>query len=120
MILKIQINTGNGNFATADLSCYCQSHPNYTKDRDLTYPSSFDPLFLIASGGNNLVDYNGVDCQTLANRLDRIVDSLRTDRASYQSLTLSQQNLRLPALDFAVLLREVARSHPLCTVYFYP
>jgi hypothetical protein len=120
MLLKIQINTGNGCFASADLSCYYQSHPNYTKDRDLTYPLSFDPLFLIASGGNNLVDFNGVDCQTLASRLDRMVDSLRADRTSYQGLTLSQQNLRLPALDFTVLLREICRSHVLCNVYFYP
>jgi hypothetical protein len=120
MILKIQITTGNSLTATADLSSYCQSHPNYTRDRDLTYPVSFDPLLIIASGGTNLVDYNGNDCQTLATKLDGIVDSLRVDRASYQTLTLSQQNLRLPTLDFIVLLREICRSHPLCNVYFYP
>lgn len=120
MLLKIQINTGNGNFATADISSYCQSHPNYTSNRDLTYPESFNPLFLIASGGNNLADYNGIDCGGFAGRLDRIVDSLRVDRASYQGLTLNQQNLRLPALDFVTLLREICRSHPSCNVYFYP
>jgi hypothetical protein len=120
MLLKIQINTGNGCFASADLSSYCQTHPNYTKDRDLTYPESYNPLLLIASGGSNLVDFNGIDCQRLAGTLDNIVNSLRVDRTNYQTLTLSQQNLRLPVLDFVTLFREVCRAHPSCNVYFYP
>jgi hypothetical protein len=121
MLLKILISTGNGNYASPDLTKYYPSNPIYAKAEGLTYPPAYDPLYFIASGEkNNLVDFNGNDCQTVALALDAVITSLRSARASYQTLTLSQQNLRLPALDFVTLLREVCRSNPLCTLYFYP
>lgn len=116
--IRFLIDTGAGNQATPIISSHCQLS-NKLDTNNISYPSSYDALFQI-SLGQNLVDFNRSDCQSFANSLDRGIDSLRVDRNSYQSLTLSQQNLRLPALDFLTLLRDICRAHPLCTVLFYP
>jgi hypothetical protein len=79
----------------------------------------YEPLYLLAIG-NSLVDYNGTDAATFGQRLESGIERLRTDRNLLVGLTIQQQNLRLAAMDFLVVLREISREHPLCTVLFYP
>jgi hypothetical protein len=118
-IIRFSIDTGAGNQATPIIPAYCQPQIHKLDAGNISYPSNYDPLFLICLG-QNLADFNRSDCQSFANSLDRGIDSLRNDRGSYQSLPLNQQSLRLPALEFLVLLRDICRAHPLCTVFFYP
>jgi hypothetical protein len=118
-IIRFSIDTGLGNQAIPIIPPYCQ-HPSQKLDvGSIFYPTSYDPLFII-SLGQELVNFNRADCVSFASSLDRGIDSLRNDRNSYISLTLTQQNLRLTVLEFLILLRDIARAHPLCTVLFYP
>lgn len=118
-LIRFSIDTGAGNQATPIIPSHCQPLTHKLDASNITYPTSYDPLFLICLG-QNLTDFNRIDCQSFANSLDRGIDSLKVDRNSYQSLTLPQQNLRLPALEFLTLLRDICRAHPLCTALFYP
>lgn len=112
------MDTGAGNFSTPDITHLCSGSRPIAANA-IPYPLTLEPLFFIAIG-QNLVDFNNNDAARFALTLDTAINSFKTNRPAYQTLTAQQQNLRLVALDLAILLRDIARQHPLCVVHFYP
>jgi hypothetical protein len=117
--ISFSISTGNSNYATPNLAKFCPNTPNCISADRIIYPSVYEPLYLLVIG-NNLVDFNGIDAASFGQRLDSGIERLRTDRGTLAGLTIQQQNLRLAAMEFLIVLREISREHPSCTVLFYP
>jgi hypothetical protein len=103
--IKLEISTGNGNTAPA-ANC-----------------GSIDPIYqplLDIALGQQIADWHGRQADNYLTDLDRAIDSLRNNRAAYQSLTAAQIDLRPRVLDFVRVFRDACRNHPLATIYVVP
>jgi hypothetical protein len=104
--IRLDIDTGNGNIATAGNAGIL--------------PSTFLPLLSIAFGGATIDSFHGLDANSMAGQLDGAIFSIRKDRGDYLALTEAQIGLRPQAEVYLIGWRDLCRKHPNCLVSIVP
>lgn len=104
--IRLDIDTGSGNYATAGNAG--------------VLPSTFIPLLDIAFGGQSIDKFHGSLSGDMANQLDNAIVSLRRDRGNYLGLTEAQIALRPQVEAYLVSWRDLCRKHPSCVVSIVP
>lgn len=104
--IRLDIDTGNGNIATAGNAGVLSS--------------IFTPLLAIAFGGATIDSFHGLTASAVALQLDTAISSIRSQRQDYLALTEVQIALRPQVEAYLVGWRDLCRKHPSCVVSIVP
>jgi hypothetical protein len=104
--IKLDIDTGSGNYATAGSAGIL--------------PSTFKPLLDIAFSNQVVDDFHRLDANNMGSQIDRAIDSLQRDRRSYLALTEAQIALRPQVEAYLIGWRDLCRKHPNCFISIVP
>jgi hypothetical protein len=101
--IRLDIDTGNGNVATAGNAG--------------TLPTAFAPLLAIALGGATIDSFHGLLASVVAGQLDTAISSIRQDYLALPEIQIA----RRPQVDaYLVGWRDLCRKHPNCVVSIVP
>lgn len=104
--IRLDIDTGSGNYATAG-------------NAGVLF-ATFKPILDIAFGGQTVDDFHRLDAGSMGSQIDRAIDSLQRDRRSYLGLTDAQIALRPQVEAYLIGWRDLCRKHPNCYIAIVP